>query len=131
LLRFDVPDLRQLFDVRVVLPVAESRQVPVGAAFTGVLRGGLAVRLQQPAAGPAEHAAQQMQVVDLYGGGSALMRLVEALQHGRQQPRRIREDSPARSISAGGRSQTCSAHCGVQSDTCLASSSKPTVCACT
>ena len=55
-MRVDVPELGQLLDVLRVLPVAEARQVAVGAAFPVVLRGGLAVHLQDAAAGPAEHA---------------------------------------------------------------------------
>ena len=64
----------QFADVVRVLPVAEARQVAVGAAFPVVLGGGLAVHLQDPAAGPAQHAAQQVQVVDLAGRGRGLAR---------------------------------------------------------
>ena len=46
-----------------LLPVAEARQVTVGAALAVVLRGRLAVHLQEPAAGAADHPAEQMQVV--------------------------------------------------------------------
>ena len=72
-------------DVLVVVPVAQARQVAVGAGLAGVLRGRLAVHLQHAGAGPADHAAQQVEVVDLAGGGRRLVGLVEALQHRREQ----------------------------------------------
>ena len=60
-------------------------QVAVGAGLARVLRRRLAVHLQHAGAGAAEHAAQQVDVVDLAGRGRRLVGLVEALQHGRQQ----------------------------------------------
>jgi hypothetical protein len=63
-----------------ILPVAEARQVAVGPAFPVVLGRGLPVHLQQTAAWPAQHAAEQVQVVDLARGRRRVGRLVEALQ---------------------------------------------------
>jgi hypothetical protein len=81
----DVPQPRQLADVALVVPVAHPRQVAVGAGLAGVLRRRLAVHLTDAGARAAEHAAQQVEVVDLAGRGSRLRRLVEALKHGREQ----------------------------------------------
>ena len=91
--RIDVPDPGQVLDVGVVGPVAEAGQVAVGAAFAGVLRRGLAVHLQDAAAGLAQHAADDVDVVDLHGGGGGLVGLVEALQHRGQQPLGVAEDA--------------------------------------
>ncbi len=82
----DVPQGGEFGDVARVLPVAEAGQIAVGAALAVVLRGGLAVHLQDPAARAAEHAAQQVQVVHLAGRRGRLVGLVEALQHGGQDP---------------------------------------------
>ncbi len=79
-----VPQLGQFAHVPRVGPVAKPRQVAVGPALPGVLGGGLAVHLQHAAAGPAQHAAQQVQVVHLAGRGGGLVGLVDALQHGGQ-----------------------------------------------
>lgn len=75
--RVDVPHPREVLDVGVVGPIPETRQVPVGAGLTGVLRSGLPVHLQDAAAGFAEHASQDVDVDDLYGGCGGLMGLVE------------------------------------------------------
>lgn len=91
-LRVDVPHPGQVGDVLVVLPVAESGQVAVGPAFPGVLGGGLPVHLQDARTGPSQHAPDQVQVVDLYGRRGRLVGLVDALQHGRQQPVRRPQD---------------------------------------
>ena len=69
----------------VVGPVPEAWQVTVGTRLAGVLGGGLAVHLQDPAAGLAEHAAHDVDVVDLDGCCGGLVGLVEALQHRRHQ----------------------------------------------
>jgi hypothetical protein len=75
-----------------VVPVTQAGQVAVGARLAGVLRGGLAVHLEDARAGPAEHATDQVQVVDLAGRGGGLVGLVEPLQHRRQQsPRRAEQ----------------------------------------
>jgi hypothetical protein len=66
-----------------VLPVAKARQIAVGTGLTIVLSGGLPVHLQDGGARPAEHATQQVHVVHCDRGGGRLVRLVEALQHGR------------------------------------------------
>jgi hypothetical protein len=76
----NVPQVGQLLHVLRVLPVAEARQVAVGPAFPVVLGGGLAVHLQDSAAWPAQHAAEQVQVVDLARGRRRVGGLVEALQ---------------------------------------------------
>ncbi len=91
-LRLDVPHLGQLGDVLVVVPVAKARQVAVGAALAGVLGGGLAVHLQDSGPWPPDHAADQVQVVDLYDSGGGLMGLVDALQDRGQQPVRAAHD---------------------------------------
>jgi hypothetical protein len=93
----DVPDLSEFVDVPIVLPVPEARQVAVRSALASVLRRRLAIHLQHSAAWPAEHAAHQHQVVHLDCGGGRLMRLVDALQDGRQQP-----IGRARQLGSGG-----------------------------
>src|SRR4029450_7174421 len=80
--RVDVPQLGQLADVRLVVPVAEAGQVAVGAGLAGVLGGRLPVHLGDAAAGPPDHAADQVEVVDLAGGRGRAHRLVDALEHG-------------------------------------------------
>jgi hypothetical protein len=82
----DVPQLGQLADVRLVAPVAHAGQIPVGPGLARVLRRRLAVHLKDAGAPPADHPAQQMQVVDLTRRGRGLVRLIEALEHGRYQP---------------------------------------------
>jgi hypothetical protein len=59
----DVPQLGQLAYVRRVVPIPEARQISVRAGLPRVLRGRLAIHLQHTRARPADHAAQQMQVV--------------------------------------------------------------------
>ena len=49
--RVDIPELGELVDVLRVVPVAEPGQVAVGAGLAGVLRGRLAVHLQNPQPG--------------------------------------------------------------------------------
>jgi hypothetical protein len=83
-----VPQFGQLLDVRGVLPIAEARQIAVGPCLAGVLCGGLAVHLQDPAAWLADHSAQQVQVVDLAGRGGGLGGLVETLQNRGEHPLR-------------------------------------------
>jgi len=80
----DVPQAGELAYVMGVAPVAEAGQVAVGAGFPGVLRGGLAIHLQNAGPGAADHAAQQVQVVHRDRRGCRLVRLVEALQDGGQ-----------------------------------------------
>ena len=63
--RLDVPQRSELFDVRGVVPVAHPRQVAVGAGLAVVLRSRLPVHLEHAGAGPSEHPAQQVDVVDL------------------------------------------------------------------
>lgn len=82
----DVPDAGEVGHMGCVLPVAEAGQIAVRAALAGVLGGGLAVHLQDPAARTAEHAAKELEVVHLAGGGGGLVGLVDALEDGRQQP---------------------------------------------
>ena len=131
LILLDVPQLGQLGDVGVVGPVAEARQIAVGAALAGVLRRGLAVHLQHAAAGLAEHAAHEVEVVDLHRGRGGLVGLVEALQHGATAAARAVPISRGRlRIVAAGTPQTSAARSAVQSATACASSSKPTVWAC-
>src|SRR5215217_4785240 len=89
----DVPQLGELLYVLHVVPVPEGRQVAVGSALAGVLGGGLAVHLQNATAGFAEHTAQEVEVVDLAGGGRGLHRLVEALQDCAQEPFALTDDA--------------------------------------
>ena len=65
----------------VIRPVQVHRQQSVRAGLACVFRGRLTVHLKDRAAGFADHAADQVDVVDLYGGGRGLVRLVDALQH--------------------------------------------------
>jgi hypothetical protein len=125
--RIDVPVPRQVGHVRVVVPVAEPGQVAVRAALAGVLRGGLAVHLQDPAAGLAEHAAHQVQVVDLHRGRGGLVGLVEALQHGGQQPLGLAEHLRWARICPASTRQIRATSSGGYSSTRLASSSNPRV----
>lgn len=81
----DVPQLGQFGYVLVVAPVAKRRQAAVGAALPGVLRGGLSVHLQNTGTGATQHAANEVEVVDLSRRRSRLVGLIEALQHRRQQ----------------------------------------------
>src|SRR5215203_4277267 len=76
----DVPQLGELLDMIHVVPVPEARQVAVGPTLAGVLGCRLAVHLQDTAAGLADHAANEVDVVDLAGCGRGPLRLVEALQ---------------------------------------------------
>jgi hypothetical protein len=78
--------------VGVVGPIPEAREIAVGARFAGVLRRRLAVHLQDAAAWFPEHAAHEVDVVDLHGGRRGLVGLVEALQNGREQPLRPPDD---------------------------------------
>ncbi len=87
--RLDVPEPRQLGDVRLVLPVAEAGEVAVAARLACVLRGRLAVHLQDPAARPADHAAEQVDVVRRARGRGRLVRLIDALEHEREQVLRL------------------------------------------
>src|SRR5215204_3509471 len=65
----DVPQLGELLDMIHVVPVPEGRQVAIRPALARVLRGRLTVHLQHSAAGLADHAANEVDVVDLAGGG--------------------------------------------------------------
>jgi hypothetical protein len=85
LLLLDIPKFCELTDVTVVGPVAESGEVAVGAAFPGVFGGGLAVHLQNAAARPPEHSADDVNVVDLHGCSGGLVGLVEPLKYRRHQ----------------------------------------------
>ena len=85
LLLLDIPQLREVGDMTIVGPVPKPGQVAVGAAFAGVLRGGLTVHLQHTASRLTEHAANQVNVVDLQRCCGGLVRLVKALQNRRQQ----------------------------------------------
>src|SRR5215203_5960928 len=89
----DVPQLGELLDMIHVVPVPEGRQVAVGPTLAGVLGGGLTVHLQHSAAGLADHAAKQVYVVDLAGGGCGLVRLVEALQDRAEEPLALTDDA--------------------------------------
>ena len=90
--RLDVPERGELRDVGLVLPVAEAGQVAVAARLAGVLRRRLPVHLQDPRARPADHPAQQVDVVRRARGGGRLMRLVDALEDERQQALGLAED---------------------------------------
>ena len=85
------------------VPVAEAGQLAVGAALAGVLRRGLAVHLEDAAAGLADQAADQVEVVDLARGGRRLVRLVDALEDRRDERSAPCRGSrrPPRSVAAG------------------------------
>ena len=124
--RVDVPELGELADVRGVVPVAQARagrRRRRSRACSGPSAGRSSG--STPGARPADHAAQQVQVVDLAGGGRRLVGLVEALQHGREQalarcrassrrrldvapPGRRRSRRPARACSARRRARSSS-----------------------
>ena len=89
----------QVLDVRGVLPVAEGRELAVAAGLARVLRGRLAVHLEDRAARLADHAAQEIEVVHLAGRRRRLVRLINALQDGGDQRRRH-----CRAIAAAARS---------------------------
>ena len=42
----NVPDLREVFDMCRVVPIAEAGKIAIGAALASVLGGGLAIHLQ-------------------------------------------------------------------------------------
>ena len=69
--RVDVPQLGELVNMFGVFPVAESGQRRAAAGLSVVLRGGLTVHLQDARTRSAEHAAQQVQIVDLTGAAVA------------------------------------------------------------
>ena len=103
--RIDLPQVGQLLDVSRVVPVAETRQVTVGAAFAVVLGRRLPVHLQHAGAGTADQAAQQVQVVHRHRRSGGLVRLVEALQHGREHGLALAEDPGGLRRSAAGTPQ--------------------------
>ena len=72
LLGLDVPELRELADVRLVLPIADAGEVAVGSRLASVLRGRLAVHLEGGAAGLPDHPAQEVNVVHLDRRGRRL-----------------------------------------------------------
>ena len=74
-----VPDPRQFIDVRRIFPVAKTRQVPVGSAFSRVLRRRLPIHLKHGTAGLSQHAPKQMNIIDLHRSGSRLMGLIDTL----------------------------------------------------
>src|SRR5215207_237788 len=76
-----------------IIPVPEGRQVAVGPTLARVLCCGLAVHLQHSATGLADHAANEVDVVDLAGGGCGPLRLVEALQDRAQEPLALADDA--------------------------------------
>src|SRR5215218_5750552 len=82
----DIPERGELQDLRLIVPIAEAGQVAIGAGLSRVLRGRLPVHLEDTAPGSSDHAAQQMEVVDLDSRGGRLVRLVNALQHTRDEP---------------------------------------------
>src|SRR5215212_2230269 len=88
-----VPQVRQFLDVISVVPVPEGWKVAIGARLAGVLRGGLAVELQDAAARTADHTAQQVDVVDLAGRRRRLVGLVDALERGAEEPLRLPDDA--------------------------------------
>src|SRR5215204_61571 len=88
-----VPQVRQFLDVISVVPVPEGWKVAIGARLAGVLRGGLAVELQDAAARTADHTAQQVDFVDLAGRRRRLVGLVDALERGAEEPLRLPDDA--------------------------------------
>ena len=91
--RIDVPVPRELLDVVEVLPVQHRGKVAVRAGLARVLRGRLAVHLEDRAAWAADHPAEQVDVVHLARGCSRLVRLVDALQARRDEPLRGADDA--------------------------------------
>ncbi len=88
-----VPQVGELLDVLLVVPVAKGGQVPVGTRLAGVLRAGLAVELQDAAARPTQHATHEVDVVYLARGRRRLVRLVDALQGRGEEPVRGADDA--------------------------------------
>ena len=84
--RVDVPVRRKLADVIEVLPVAHPGRVAVRAALACVLRRRLSVQLKRRCARLADHPAEQIHVVHLTRRRGCLMRLIDALQAGRDEP---------------------------------------------
>jgi hypothetical protein len=90
--RLDVPELRELCDVGLVLPVAKAGEIAVAASLTRVLRRRLTVHLQDPRPRHPDHPAQQIDVVRGARGRRRLMRLVDALKDKGEQALRIADD---------------------------------------
>jgi len=88
-----------------VLPVAEGGELAVGAALAGVLGAGLPVHLEHRAPGLADHPADEVEVVHLYRRRRRLIRLIHALEDGRDETRRAPHDR-------GGFPQRALAHAG-------------------
>jgi hypothetical protein len=77
----------------VALPVPVTRQAAVGPGLPGIFRRRLAVHLEHRATGSADHAPEQVDVVDLHSGRGRLVGLVDPLQDGRYQPLPGAEDA--------------------------------------
>jgi len=90
--RVDVPEPGEFLDVLLVVPVAECDQLSVGTALARVLRGRLAVHLEDRRARLSDESADEVQVVDLHCRGCRLHRLVDALEAARHHSRRVAED---------------------------------------
>lgn len=119
----DILDLRQIGDMCVVGPVAEGREIAVRSTLPSVLSGGLPMHLEDPRARLAQHAPDNVHVVDLHGCCGGLMRLVKTLQHGGQQPLCVTQN-PRRFTDERGRHTTdVGDRSGGYSSTCLTSSS--------
>ncbi len=91
--RIHVPQPGEVLYVGVVLPVPEAWQTAVGPRLARVLGGGLAVHLQDARPRLPQHPTDEVDVVDLAGGGGRLVRLIDALQRGREQPLGGAEDA--------------------------------------
>jgi hypothetical protein len=91
--RIDVPERGELLDVGLIVPVAEAGEVAIGAGLSRVLRGRLPVHLEETAPRSPDHAAQQMEIVDLDRRGGCLVRLVNSLEHARDESLSCAEDA--------------------------------------
>src|SRR5579883_2659090 len=83
-----VPQRCPATDVVGVLEIEEEGKLAVATGFSRVLSGRLTVHLHDAAAGPADLAEYEVDVVHLASSGRRLVRLVDALEHARYQGRR-------------------------------------------
>ena len=86
----------------IIVPIAETREVSVGAALAIVLGRGLAVHLKHAATRTTDHPAHEIDVVYLDCGRGCLHRLIDTLEAGAQQCRGF-ADHFCRATQIGGR----------------------------
>src|SRR4051794_39407797 len=81
----NIPNSSEFLNVLFVIPVAKPWQISVCAGLACVLSRRLPVHLQDAAAGSSDHAADEIDVVDLDGSRGRLVRLVDTLKAGTNQ----------------------------------------------